>query len=382
MRAHRICRALVPAVVIAGAVLVAGQGTGALAASSTAAARWRVVATRSENLTSLVALSARAQWVFGGQELPNKPTPPVVLRHSGSRWIQAALPAPADGTVVCAGATSAADVWAFDGQQFGPGYAPGAAALQLRSGRWAVRHSFGDFFLTGCNVVSATDVWAFGSTGAGPAIGTWHLHGSTWTHLTSYPAEFLGQASVVSRNNIWATGWDGIEGVLAHWDGTTWKADPSVLKALPRPSGTVEVQVGSVTAISSSDLWVEALVGREGAGGVWHYGPVAEHWNGASWKRAAASSFGYYLPVAVPDGQGGWWSAGYPATGSPRSMTYLLHGTRGHWVKVGLPRARKGYDLEVREIAAVPGGRTAYAAADEVSAATGHSFGVILKVSY
>jgi hypothetical protein len=114
--------------------------------------------------------------------------------------------------VVCAGATSAADVWAFDGEQFGPGYAPGAAALQLRSGHWVVRHSFGDFFLTGCNVVSTTDVWALGSTGAGPAIGTWHLHGSTWTHLTSYPAEYLGQASVVSPNNVWASGWDGVEG--------------------------------------------------------------------------------------------------------------------------------------------------------------------------
>jgi hypothetical protein len=49
--------------------------------------------------------------------------------------------------------------------------------------------------------------------------------------------------------------------------------------------------------------------------GNWHYVPQAEHWNGASWSQVATTGFGYYLPVAVPDTHGGWWSTGYPPPG-------------------------------------------------------------------
>jgi hypothetical protein len=329
-----------------------------------------------------VAPSSTSQWAFGGREL-SKAMPPVALKHIGNRWAQAALPATAKGAIVCAGATSPSDIWAFEGEQFGPGDANTTAALQLRSGHWVVRHNFGDFFLTGCNVVSQTDVWAFGSTGAGPAIGTWHLDGRTWTHMTSSPASYLGKASVVSRNNIWATGWNGLEGVLAHWNGSAWKADPSVLRALPKPSAKVEVAIDSVKALSSSSLWVVARVGRSNSKGQWHFGPEVVHWNGSSWSRVAASAYGYYLPVAVPDGHGGWWSAGYPTPGpGAPSMTYVLHGSDGHLVKVGLPKARRGYRLDVEAIANAGHSRTAYAVADETSESTGYSYGLILRVTY
>jgi hypothetical protein len=381
----RVRRTAMSLMAIAGVTLAVSQGASALASSGVGAApRFHVIATTSRDttLTSVVAPSSRSQWAFGGREL-SKAMPPVALKRIGNRWTQAELPATAKGTIVCAGATSPSDVWAFEGEQFGPGVADTAAALQLRSGHWVVRHNFGDFFLTGCNVVSQTDVWAFGSTGAGPAIGTWHLHGSTWTHMTSSPAEYLGQASVVSGNNIWATGWDGKEGVLAHWNGSAWKADRSVLKALPKPSATVNVRVASVTALSSSSLWVEAVVGRENSQGEWHYGPVVVHYNGSRWTRVAASAYGYYLPAAVPDGHGGWWSAGYPALGpGTSSMTHVLHGSHGHWVKVGLPKARHGYLLNVTCIANARGSRIAYAVANEMSKSTGFSYGVILKVTY
>lgn len=379
MRLGNVRRAAVAAFAVAGIGLTTGSG--ALAASSASVPRWHIVGTTSGYLTTLVAPSPRTQWAFGAQEL-NKPMPPVALKHVGSRWVQAVLPTAAKGGIVCAGASSPSNIWAFDGEMFGPFGANTAVALQLRSGHWVNRHNFGaGLFVTGCNVLSATDVWIFGSTGAGPAIGTWHLHGSTWTHMTGNPAEFLGQGSVVSPSNIWATGWDGIEGVLAHWNGSSWSTDPSLLRALPTPSSAVEVRVAAVTAISSANLWVEAIIGRQ-VNGVWHYGPQVEHWNGAKWSKVASSSFGYYLPVAVPDGHGGWWSVGYSSSGPLRSMTYVLHGSRGRWLKVPLPAAPRGSVLEVPDVVNVPGTRTAYAVGDEISKTSGYGSGVILKVNY
>jgi hypothetical protein len=369
------------------AIAVAGIGltasSSAYAASAATTPHWRIVGTTSGYLNAVVAPSLGTQWAFGSREA-NKPEPPVALHHVGSRWPQAALPAEAKGAIVCAGASSPRNIWAFEGEMFGPFGANTAAALQLRSGHWTMRHDFGSgLFVTGCNVLSATDVWAFGSTGAGPAVGTWHLHGRTWTHMTSYPASVLGQASVISADNIWATGWDGIEGVLAHWNGSSWKTDPGLLKALPTPSSTVQVQVRAVTAISSRSLWVEAIVGRQDQQGHWHSGVQVEHWNGVRWSRVAASRFGYYLPAAVPDSHGGWWTMGYPPLGSTvPSMTHLLHGRHGSWVRFPLPRARTGDRLEITDIANVPGTRVAYAVGDEISKATGLGAGVILKVNY
>jgi hypothetical protein len=382
MRLSRVRCAAVAAVAIAGAGLFASSG--ALAASSASTPRWRIVGTTSGWLNAVVAPSLRTQWAFGAK-VTTKPLPPVALRHVGGRWVQAALPAKAKGDIVCAGASSPGNVWAFEGGSFGPFGGNSAAALQLRSGHWVVRREFGPptgLFVTGCNVLSPTDVWAFGSTGAGPSIGTWHLHGRTWTHMTSSPAGFLGQASVVSPSNIWATGWNGIEGVLAHWNGSSWKTDASLISALPKQSSKVTVQVGPVTAISSRDLWVAALIGRQGKHGQWHYGPQVEHWNGARWSKVAASAFGYYLPNAIP-GTHGTWSAAYPSFGSVTpSMTYLLRDSHGHWVKVPLPKARSGYRLEITSVANVPGSRVAYAVGNEINKTTGYGTGVILKVTY
>jgi hypothetical protein len=245
------------------------------------------------------------------------------------------------------------------------------------------RHTFGTgLFLTDCLVLSPTDVWAFGSTGAGPSIGTWHLHGRTWTHITSAPAISLGQASAVSPSNIWATGWDGIEGLLAHWNGSAWKADPALLKALPAPSSTVQVQVRAVKAISSANLWVAANIQRQDSHGVWHQGEQVEHWNGVRWSRVAASAFGYYLPIAVPDGHGGWWSAGSYSLNWPTSQTHLLHGSHGRWVKTPLPTVPRADVLKVFDIVSVPGSRTAYAVGDVIRKATGFGSGVMLKITY
>jgi hypothetical protein len=384
VRLRRPTVAAAAIVALGGVGLTSGVAVAGSARPERAAVlpRWRIVGTTPGELTSVVAPSAGTQWAFGAR-YSSKPESPIALRHSGSRWIRVAMPSAASGVIACASASSPRDIWAFDGELFGPVAPDATAALRLRNGHWSVSQSFGSgLFVTDCHALSPTNVWAFGSTGAGPSIGTWHLQKSSWTQMNTYPANFLGQASVISPGNIWATGWDGIEGLLAHWNGSTWTTDPSLLTALPTPSSTVEVQVRMVNAIRSSDLWVEALVGRKGKHG-WRFGPQVMHWNGHAWSAVSKSQFGYYLPVAVRDGRGGWWSTGYPAESARTpSMTYLLHGAGGSWTKVALPAVPAGDYLQVSEPASVPGTRTSYAVGNVIKRTTGLGHGVILKIVY
>jgi hypothetical protein len=137
-----------------------------------------------------------------------------------------------------------------------------------------------------------------------------------------------------------------------------------------------------VNAIRSSNLWVEALVSREGKGGAVRSAPQVVHWNGRTWSAVTRSQFGYFLPVAVRDGRGGWWSTGYPDFAQRTSMTYLLHNARGRWVKVALPTVPVGDILLVSEPVGVPGTRTSYAVGNVIKRATGFGHGVILQIAY
>src|ERR1700733_591700 len=125
MRLRRIRYVGVAAIAVAG--LAASSGAPAASAASTP--RWRIVGSPSGYLNALVAPGRGTQWAFGSRQA-NMPESPVAVRHAGSRWLQAALPAAAKGAIVCAGANSPGNVWAFEGEMFGPFGANTAAALQ------------------------------------------------------------------------------------------------------------------------------------------------------------------------------------------------------------------------------------------------------------
>jgi hypothetical protein len=59
--------------------------------------------------------------------------------------------------------------------------------------------------VTGCMVLSPTEVWVLGDAHVGPGVGLWHLHGTTWTSITSLPYA-LADASVIGTGDIWAEG--------------------------------------------------------------------------------------------------------------------------------------------------------------------------------
>src|SRR5205085_2884518 len=91
--------------------------------------------------------------------------------------------------------------------------------------------------LNGVAVVSASDVWAVGSSSA--QTFTEHWNGTSWTVVPSpnvgSGGNLLSGVAAVSANNVWAVGdYSNSKGItrtlIEHWNGTSWKvvASPNV----------------------------------------------------------------------------------------------------------------------------------------------------------
>lgn len=218
--------------------------------------------------------------------------------------------------------------WAFAGTSVSGNSAAAAGALRLENGRWKLVKAFSPGIVTGCLVLSPTEVWVFGDAHVAPGTGTWHLHGHTWTHL-AYQKYALDGASAISQNDVWGGGETGFGvPVVARWNGRAWVRNTPLAKALPTAQG---LSIEGITAISDHDVWLRVLVTHT------HPKPgntnLVLHWNGHAWLKVGPANPGYYLPGAVPDGHGGWWS--YPSTNPYVHLAGAVrHEVSGHWVKV------------------------------------------------
>jgi hypothetical protein len=324
---------------VCGALCVGALALGALptaAANPRAPApRWRVVARTPGTLDAVIAPAATSAWAFGwGANPPSGPIFAIARHWDGRHWSRVQFPKGVRKSgMSCAGATTQTDAWAVSGTGVSASEPPSTvSALRLRAGRWVIVKDFPGNFVTGCNVLGPTDVWVFGGVGAGlgRGIGTWHLRGSTWTQVKTGNL-VLVDASAVSPADVWAIGGDFSHSpflpVLARWNGRSWHQIRSISQALPKPASMVGLD--AVNAISARDVWVLAEVIRHSARSL-----VVLHWTGRAWSRVRPGGSGYYLPTAVPDGHGGWWSVPYvPGF----SVHYLLHRAHGRWTRFPLP---------------------------------------------
>ena len=323
-----------------GALCIGGLALGvppAAASRPAAAPHWRVLARTAGSLGAVVAPAPASAWAFGwGARPPEGPIFPIGRHWNGHRWSRVQFPSGVKKSgMSCAGASSASNVWAFSGAGASGGNPPGTvSALRLRARRWVLVRDFPGSYVTGCNVLGATNVWVFGGAvaGLGAPIGTWHFRGSAWTRISTGNV-VLFNASAVSARDIWAVGADTTHSprnqpVVARWNGRSWREIRSIGTALPRPASTTAVGLDNISAASPSSVWVLATVFRKSGTNF-----VVVHWNGRTWRRVKPGSAGYYLPTAVPDGHGGWWSVPYQA----QPVRYLLHRAHGRWSRFSLP---------------------------------------------
>jgi hypothetical protein len=167
----------------------------------------------------------------------------------------------------------------------GAGYVTGA--------KFTVLKTFGAG-IGSASVLSASDVWVFGSPAAGAGkLGVWHYNGKTWTQVS----KSLTDGSGSSGTNAWAASGTTLE----HYNGSTWTAT-SIAGLLPTKNATVSTMftggAGSPYAIVS-----ENAKPAGGGGGI-----VVLEYNGHQWMKVASYASGSAVPgAAAADGASGLW---------------------------------------------------------------------------
>lgn len=170
--------------------------------------------------------------------------------------------------------------------------------------------------------IAANDAWAVGhkSNGEGYRSLIVHQDGNGWDEV-GVPSFGTGDnvltgISAVSANDIWATGYY-VEGknhktLTLRYDGTSWRRVPSVNAA-----GTITA-LRDIDASSSTNAWA---VGLEYQSDRKRYTASTQHWNGASWSALpsavrAKGGGSEMLAVGKPPGTPQVWAAGPLAAAS------------------------------------------------------------------
>ncbi len=230
---------------------------------------------RSVNLSSVVALSATNVWAVG---VWNDSPQLAAVRWDGTAWRVTAIPTPpgSDMTVQLAAAARV----------------PGTNRL------WAVGFTYDTTAEVSHPLIMQWDgsAWQFASLTL--------PNDQNWGELRSVVA--------LSATNAWVVGTATQAGqsrtLIAHWDGASWKVEPT-------PDMLV-VEVKGVAAVSANDVRaVGSYVVNYATGEV---RPLIEQWDGSTWQTLEGpmpqgASSGYLNAIAT-DGAGGYWAVGSSST--------------------------------------------------------------------
>lgn len=341
-------------------------------------------------LTSVAVVNAADAWAVGAAFNMVGAGPGIVLHWTGKAWSRIKLPAKVAAfwnyngggqAVDVVGASSASNVWAFDG---------GGGFIHLTSRGWtygmvpgtADGYSF-TLTVSDVDVFSATDVWIFGCSfnsgkHASAVPYAAHFNGRKWAKITMPGSGEVAGVSAVSARYMWAvtgptyaSGWLGTAKVL-RWNGVNWR--PIRVQPPKLPKGAAWT---AIYARSHADLWVA------GGGALNYTGGVTPervyHWTGKRWlvtalpARATAPFFN--MISLVPDGSGLWGLDSVvisPAVGGPggagQVCSTIWHLTGTKWT--ARPVAG-GHRACLFQLASVASGKSTWAVGTPYSTAKG-----------
>jgi hypothetical protein len=241
----------------------------------------------------IIVTGSHSAWVFGGTN-PGGRSSPVAARWNGKQITSSPLPTRLTGFLSDASVVSPTDIWAAS--QYG------RYVVRWNGKHWSLARHWLHGMVTGLTALSATNVWAFGTTATGvQEHGTWHFNGRSWTHAAG-PADEIYRASAVSALDVWAISAGATSDTILRMHDSKWRL-------VHTGTALAGVRARDILALSNDNVWVVGnQVSRSGAGRL-----VLAHWNGQTWTRLTSKLHvwagrlsggwrGSVLITATPDG--------------------------------------------------------------------------------
>ena len=219
-------------------------------------------------LSAITAIAPDDIWAVG----------PRVLHWNGSQWQTVAAPLGSAGGLLAVAASGPDNVWAVG--EFGEAGVLHNLAIHWDGQQWnrvAVPDVVGgSLSLNAVAVLSATSVWAVGSTNDEQALVV-HWDGAAWSQVDAPHPLFSNLHAIIApaADDIWAAGEVELpqgdhDAFVLHWDGRAWS------RSLTPPfQSTKTLQVTGVAARNPQDVWLIANQGDEWV--------ALAHWTGNSW---------------------------------------------------------------------------------------------------
>lgn len=284
------------------------------------------VGTGNNDFASIAAVSTSNVWAVG-EYLNSSGIAQTLIEHwNGTSWRVIASPNVGSGGNQLSGivAVSARNIWAVGYSNY-----PNASTtlvVHWNGASWSVIPSpnvsgAAQSLLKGVALVSATDIWAVGyyiDTGGTNHTLIENYNGLSW-NIASTPdvgtgnSSLYGAALIPNTSTLWAAGiFTGSSGsyqtLVENWNGVGWSAIAS-----PNASTNANL-LNSVTAISATDAWaVGNYIDNNGVSQA-----LIENWDGTGWNVTNSPTTGTGdLLIGVTNVPGGSdaWAVGYSNNG-------------------------------------------------------------------
>ncbi|MGW1992796.1 hypothetical protein [Embleya sp. NPDC001921] len=223
-------------------------------------------------LNEAVAFGPDHAWAVGTDAVGRQaPGFPLVLRWNGTAWQRRSLPGVGrQGELLSIAATSPTAIWAV-----GRDAAGGARLLRSDGTAWFESRPPRGVALTRV-VAGGGETWLIGSRGGAQVLLRWDGRG--WRDVP-VPPGFVYGLHILAADDVWAAGAADSGAAVSHWNGQAWQQ--TIVDGFPRSA------VGSVLAVSPTEVWAGGTAGFVGGPPGKPIPPLLVRWDGQAWSRVA-----------------------------------------------------------------------------------------------
>ncbi|MER7566930.1 hypothetical protein ABTZ93_28790 [Streptomyces sp. NPDC097941] len=304
-------------------------------------------------LNEAVALGPDLAWAVGadavGREAPGFP---LVLRWDGTEWHRQSLPgAGRQGELLSVAATSPTAVWAV-----GRDAAGGARLLRFDGTAWSESRPPPGVVPTQV-VAGGGETWLIGSRGGAQALLRRDEDG--WRDVPVPPGAVYG-LHIKGADDVWAAGATDSGAAVSHWDGQAWQQ--TIVDGAPRSA------VGSVLAVSPTEVWAGGTAGFVGGPPGRPIPPLLLRFDGRTWSRVSVpTDFGSVSSLAAStSGELAWVAVARSQKWGPPGSPPLVSGpdflawNGGSFTEYDEPAVAGEGDSRTLRLAPVPGTDTVW----------------------